>query len=141
MAHVLIIDDDEAIRTAMRATLEEFGGYTVEEATDGKVGLDMIRAAQERLVVLLDLLMPGLDGLQVLQAVSADADLAARHAYVLVTVSHRATSPELTKDLNMPVAVITKPFDISEILDMVAEASQRLSGAEVTELPSRSADT
>lgn len=130
MAHVLIIDDDEAIRMAMRATLEEFGGYTVEEASDGKAGLELIRASRERVVVLLDLLMPGLDGLQVLHAVDADKDLATRHAYVLVTVSRRATSPDLTKDLSMPVAVVSKPFDITEILDTVARASERLGHVE-----------
>ena len=140
MAHVLIIDDDEAIRMAMRATLEEFGGYRVEEAADGKTGLEMIRASQERLVVLLDLLMPGLDGLQVLHAVDADKDLATRHAYVLVTVSRRATSPALTEAFSMPVAVISKPFDITEILDMVAEASQRLTQSELTESHGHSPD-
>jgi CheY-like chemotaxis protein len=132
VAHVLVIDDDEAIRLAMRAALEEWGGYTVSEAADGRVGLDLIRASSERLVVLLDLLMPGLDGLAVLRAVDADEHLATRHAFVLVTVSRRATSPTLTEGLSMPVKVISKPFEINEILDAVDEARQRLSVGKAT---------
>ncbi|HZC04836.1 MAG TPA: response regulator [Ktedonobacterales bacterium] len=130
MAHVLVIDDDEAIRTAMRAALEEFGGHTVLEAPDGKSGLEILRASQKPLVVLLDLLMPVLDGLQVLRVVDADKDLAARHAYVLVTVSRRATSMQFAESLSMPVAFVSKPFDITEILDAVTEASQRISCGE-----------
>lgn len=127
MAQVLVIDDDEAIRLAMRAALEELGGYSVIEAVDGRAGLEMLRASADRLVVLLDLLMPGLDGLAVLRAADADEQLATRHAYVLVTVSRRATEPALTAGLHLPVTIISKPFDIGEILDAVAKAMQRFS--------------
>src|SRR6476646_70141 len=88
MARVLIVDDDTEIRQTMRVILEEIGGHTVIEAEDGKMGLDHMRAIKERLVVVLDRLMPGLDGVDVLHAVVTEKELASRHAYILATGSH-----------------------------------------------------
>lgn len=126
MAHVLIVDDDEDIRLSLRALLEDMGAHSVLEAFDGVSGLEQLRASDDRLVVLLDLLMPRLSGLGVLRAVAADKQLATRHAYVLTTVSQEALSPEFTARLALPVEVVPKPFDITTMLDAVAEADRRL---------------
>ena len=122
----MIVDDDADIRLSMRMMLEEIGGHTVMEAADGASGLELLRASTEPLVVLLDLLMPGLDGIGVLQAVATDEHLATRHAYVVVTVSRRATSGEFPENLGMTLQVVPKPFDMDELLDTVAQADQRL---------------
>ncbi|HEX6820273.1 MAG TPA: response regulator [Ktedonobacterales bacterium] len=126
MTHVLIVDDDADIRMTMRLLLEDMGGYTVLEATDGVSGLEMVRASAHPLVVLLDLLMPQLDGLGVLRAVAKDERLATRHAYVLVTVSRQGLSVELPASLQGVVPVVAKPFDITVLLDTVAEAARCL---------------
>lgn len=126
MAHVLIVDDDADIRMTMRALLEDIGGHTVLEAADGESGLERLRASEERLVVLLDLLMPGLDGIEVLQAVAADKQLATRHAYVLVSVSRRALTEDLGPSLGLAVPVVPKPFDMDVLLDAVAEADSHI---------------
>ena len=126
MAHVLIVDDDADIRLTMRALLEDIGGHTVLEAADGVSGLEQLRASEERLVVLLDLLMPGLDGIGVLQAVAADEQLATRHAYMLVSVSRRARSEDFGPSLGLAVLVVPKPFDMDVLLAAVAEADSRI---------------
>ena len=126
MAHVLIVDDDVDIRMSMRSLLEDLGGHTVIEAEDGLAALEVLRTSEQSLVVLLDLLMPGLDGIGVLQAVAADERLATRHAYVMVTVSRRATSQNFPDTLAFAVPVVPKPFDIDNLLDTVAEAEQRM---------------
>jgi two-component system chemotaxis response regulator CheY len=126
VAHVLIVDDDADIRMTMRTLLEDFGGHTVLEAADGVSALEQLRASEDALVVLLDLLMPKLDGIGVLQAVAADARLATRHAYVLVTVSRKAESATRLASLALAVPVVAKPFDISVLLETVAESDRRL---------------
>ena len=126
MTHVLVVDDDTDIRMTMRLLLEDVGGYTVHEAEDGVSGLEQIRASADPLIVLLDLLMPRLDGIGVLRAVAADRQLATRHAYVLVTVSRQRPSSDLLAELQVEVPVVIKPFDITTLLDMVDEATRRL---------------
>ena len=126
MAHVLIVDDDEDIRLTVRALLEDIGGHTVLEAADGVSGLAQLRASEEPLVVLLDLLMPGLDGIEVLQAVAEDEQLATRHAYVLVSVSRRANAANVPPKLALAVPIVPKPFDMNVLLDTVTSAERRI---------------
>jgi CheY-like chemotaxis protein len=64
MPSVLVVDDQEAVRQLIRETLEQ-AGYEVEEARDGKEGLDRYRAKSTDLV-LMDILMPCQDGLEAL---------------------------------------------------------------------------
>ena len=126
MAHLLIVDDDEDIRFSMRALLEDVAGHTVQEAVDGVDGLEKLQASEVALVVLLDLLMPRLDGFAVLEAVSADQRLVAQHVYIVDSVSRRATDATLPPNVTVPVQILSKPFDIDDILDAVAQAERRL---------------
>jgi PAS domain S-box-containing protein len=68
--HALIVDDDELTRTVLRRTLEE-AGWGVEEAADGRAALDCLMERVPRLV-LLDLMMPGMDGFEVAARMQAD---------------------------------------------------------------------
>ena len=65
MANVLIIDDEKAIRRSLREILE-YEKYKVEEAIDGQEGLDLLKK-NEYDVILLDVKMPKLDGMEVLE--------------------------------------------------------------------------
>ncbi|MCH7907756.1 MAG: response regulator, partial [Chloroflexi bacterium] len=63
---VLVIDDEDSVRTALQASIETFDGFEVDTAPDGEVGLEMI--ARERYdAVLVDLVMPVIDGFEVLR--------------------------------------------------------------------------
>lgn len=91
-AEILIVDDDEPTREVL-VDLLPAAGYRVYEAPDGKSALERLRTHREGLVVLLDVLMPGMDGFAVLQAIATEACLATRHAYLLVSVEARWLPP------------------------------------------------
>jgi CheY-like chemotaxis protein len=127
MAHVLVVDDEPGQRAMLRLLLED-GGHQVQEASAGELALDALRTAPERMVVLLDQIMPGLGGDEVLNIIAGDATLAARHAYILLTASPQrvhGVHPELLAQLNVPV--VEKPFDMDALLQVVAGAAARLS--------------
>jgi hypothetical protein len=71
---VLVIDDDETARALLRRHLVK-AGYRVEEAEDGQTGLARARAIRPA-VITLDVLMPGMDGWEVLKALKSDVQLA-----------------------------------------------------------------
>jgi CheY-like chemotaxis protein len=125
VAHVLVVDDDEFIRQSMRAILEEIAGHTVDEAADGVQGLEVLRASKARLVVILDLLMPGLDGIGVLRAVAAETELATRHAFILATVNSKDPH-ELLHDIPWAVMLLPKPYDLDDLLNVVSVAAEGL---------------
>ena len=73
MAHLLIADDEEQIRTLIRK-YAEFGGHTVEEAADG---IAAVKKARDKSfdAVILDLMMPELDGFSVCREIRKDSSV------------------------------------------------------------------
>ena len=127
-AGVLVVEDDDATREVLVDLLTD-GGYTVYEAPDGKPALERLRAHPEGLVVLLDWMMPGIDGLAVLQAVAAESPLARRHRYILMSATGRWLPPEMARLLEqLNVSSVPKPFDIDEMLAAVEQAASFLPG-------------
>jgi PAS domain S-box-containing protein len=101
---VLVIDDDPDARDLLARTLSR-GGYRVELASDGKVGIELCRRLSP-VAVTLDVLMPGMDGWQVLSQMKADPQLS-RVPVVLVS---------MVEDRSMGFALgatqyLTKPVD------------------------------
>ena len=126
MARVLVVDDDEAIRETLRFVLED-AGYSVVEAVNGLDALDVLYTSVEPLIVLLDIMMPRLSGAGVLGVVAEDEQLARQHAFVLVTANVHPFSRPFTVLLErLGVAVVSKPFDIDDVLDVVDRAGRRL---------------
>lgn len=126
---VLVVDDDLAIRETLRLVLED-AGYEVLEAGDGLQALEILKGAKDSLVVLLDLMMPRLDGAGVLGAVAGDRKLAHRHAFVMTTATHQTLSLAFVNLLtNLSVPVLRKPFDVEDLLAMVDSAASKASGA------------
>jgi len=80
---ILIVDDDPAVRALLRLVFTQ-DGYQVTEASDGQQGLDAYAAAQPDLV-LLDLMMPVMDGLEACQRLAPDAER--RHVPLLIITS------------------------------------------------------
>ena len=116
---VLVVDDDASIRETLHELLAD-AGYVVNEARDGLQALDHLRKAPEPVIVLLDLMMPRMDGAAVLGAVAGDSGRLRRHAYIMMTAGHQALSlafAHLLSDLD--VQVIYKPFDIDRLLDLI----------------------
>ncbi len=130
---ILVVDDDFSIRETLRLALEE-DGYTVAEVAEGRSALEYLRHHSDPMVVLLDHVMPGMDGAHTLLAVAQDEYLAKTHAYILLTGSTRNIVAALLRPLgDLSVAVIAKPFDLDELLTTVArvrgELRQRVQSA------------
>lgn len=130
-ADVLVVDDDIGICKIVSFALED-AGYAVYEAHDGLQALDRLRAHPHGLIVLLDLNMPRLDGWGVLRKVKAEARLAMRHKFLLVTASSEMLPSRLVNllsDLRIPV--LAKPCGLDRILDAVAHAASVVSAADI----------
>lgn len=123
---ILVVDDDAAIRKALRMVLED-EGYLVSEASDGARALEYLRSCSEPVVVLLDFMMPRMDGAAVLRAVVADTRLATRNAYVLVSANYNTIARSCASLLaSLDAPVLPKPLDLDELLETVQEEASRV---------------
>lgn len=124
MARVLVVDDEQDIRDSLRFILED-AGHDVLEANDGEIALRMLRDSQSSLVVVLDLLMPRLSGIDVLQQVIAEPHLKDRHTYLLMTADSTLLRQQADPLLEQVSArIIGKPFDIDALLNMIDQAAR-----------------
>ena len=124
--HLLVVGDDDAILLVLRDLLHAVG-YQVTTAPDGLLGLEQMRTSPHRLVVLPDYRLPGLNGQAILQAVAADPPLAQQHTFILLTANAGALPPTFEHLLTHPaVPVVRKPFDLEDLLQVVAVAASRL---------------
>jgi DNA-binding response OmpR family regulator len=114
-ARVLVVEDDPSVRGLLQTMLEG-EGYDVATASDGIAGL-VKASAQRPACILLDLMMPDLGGIRVLEELRSDPELA-RVPVVVVTGKLDAVPPlrELLGEEN----VFVKPFGVTELLDRVA---------------------
>ena len=117
---VLIVDDEPHIRLLLEQTLDalEDEGVELLTASNGQEALDILGAERPDLV-LLDVMMPFVNGFDVCKRLKADPDL--RHIYVMMLT---AKGQEFDRAMGEEVGVdryVTKPFDPDEILDRAAE--------------------
>lgn len=70
---ILVVDDDRAVRESLRRSLS-FNGYSVELAQDGREALDLIASQRPPDAVVLDVMMPRLDGLEVCRQLRSTGD-------------------------------------------------------------------
>lgn len=114
---ILTIEDQADIRRLIRMTLE-FDGHTVIEACQGEEGLRLVRQHQPDLI-LLDIMMPGMDGLEVNRILQADPLL--RHIpVVMITALDSATD----RDAGLAAgakAYLNKPFGPVELLQLIKQ--------------------
>jgi DNA-binding response OmpR family regulator len=135
---VLIIDDEAPIRLLCRVNLEA-DGMTVLEAENGSKGLDLAWAEPPD-VVLLDVMMPGLDGWQVAAALLEDERT---NRVPIMFLTARAEFREHARGLDIGgVDYVTKPFDPLELATRVRDLLSRiehdeLRGEKLEELRSR----
>jgi CheY-like chemotaxis protein len=124
---VLIVEDDETIRELLAKLLQE-EGYTVFMAPDGQAALERLRTHPSSLVVLLDLMMPGMDGYALLQALAAESPLTTQHAYILMSALAKTLPLKVVQLLEcLNVDSLSKPFGLDEVLAAVKTAASRLS--------------
>jgi CheY-like chemotaxis protein len=115
VVRILVVDDDPTILRLLQVNLE-MEGHEVLTAGDGHEALVRLREGAPE-VVLLDVMMPGLDGWQVCERIRADPDLATTPVVIL---SARAQQSDLERGAQAGAdAYITKPFDPLELVELV----------------------
>jgi DNA-binding response OmpR family regulator len=127
---VLVVDDEAPIRLLCRVNLEA-EGMEVLEAADGVSGFETARSERPD-VVLLDVMMPGLDGWQVAERLIDDE--VTKHI-PLIFLTARAELRDRARGLELGgVDYITKPFNPVELASVVTEMLERVERGERDEL-------
>ena len=120
MPHVLVVDDDPVVADLVAFRLQRLGLQVTVE-TDGESGLAAARRLRPDLVVL-DWLMPRMDGLEVCRALRADADPALARTPVLLLTA-KSQDPDLERGFAAGATdFIAKPFSTRELVSRVTAA-------------------
>jgi two-component system alkaline phosphatase synthesis response regulator PhoP len=127
---VLVIDDEAPIRLLCRVNLEA-EGMDVLEAPDGPSGLELARD-REPDIVLLDVMMPGLDGWRVAEQMQQDART---NEIPIIFLTARAEFRDRARGLDIGgVDYVTKPFNPLELAGLVRALLDRIEKGERDEL-------
>ncbi|MDP9169572.1 MAG: response regulator transcription factor [Acidobacteriota bacterium] len=118
-ATILVVDDEPQLRRAMKATLTDLG-YSVLESKTGEEALGALREGTPDLI-LLDLNMPGIGGLETCRAIRETSDVP------IIVLSVRNTERDKVQALDAGADdYVTKPFGIQELLARIRAAMRRL---------------
>ena len=116
---VLVVDDEEAVRNLLQRILNK-AGYDVVTAADGKEALYKVSLGETE-VVLLDIHMPGMSGIEVLHKITADSP-----DYCVIMVTAVTDVDTAVEALKMGAYdYITKPFDRDEVKQKVQQAIEK----------------
>lgn len=119
LANLLVVEDDAAIRRGLVDALK-FGGYSVAEAADGRAGLDAALAGTFDLI-LLDILMPKMDGLEVLAELRR-----AKPSLPVIFLTARGQEQDRVKGLKLGADdYVVKPFSVGELTARVEAVLRR----------------
>ncbi|MCB2223970.1 MAG: response regulator transcription factor [Actinobacteria bacterium] len=126
MTRVLIVEDEPSFVEALEVALAA-EGFDTEAAMDGKAGLERFRAQRPDLV-LLDLMLPSLPGLDVLRAIRRDSDVP------VVVVSAKDAEADIVAALELGADdYVTKPYSVRELVARIRAAGRRTVGSVETE--------
>ena len=114
MSQILIVDDDPFIRMLVTDVLE-MEGYTVRTAADGEAGLFEYTSMRPDCVVL-DVMMPGLDGFEVLRRIRAMEDVPV--PIVMLTASNAAESTKAAWTVGADF-FLSKPFEAEQLIEVL----------------------
>ena len=115
---LLVIDDDADIREALKTVLEE-EGYNVVMAVNGEEGLKKLKATSGTCLILLDMMMPVMNGKKFIEALLSDRKLKSIPIIVVSATADQACSQGA-------VELIKKPFNLHQLITSVARHSESL---------------
>lgn len=121
---ILIVDDDNDVRRALTELLED-EGYAVTGASNGLVALDLMRGGVRPALILLDLMMPGMDGWDFRNVQMRDPELS---SVPVVVVTASGLSRESIRTELGPIEMVPKPISPAALLDVI----ERLTAATTT---------
>jgi two-component system KDP operon response regulator KdpE len=114
----LVVDDEPQLRRALRSTLSALG-FVVSDADSGEAALERVREEKFDLI-LLDINMPGISGLETCRAMRARSDV----SILMLTVRDRAEDKIEALDAGAD-GYVTKPFDVNELLARIRATLRR----------------
>lgn len=114
LRRVLVVDDDDGVREAMRLVIED-QGYGVDEASNGREALEHLVGGDAPCLVLLDLMMPVMNGYDFLSALLR-SDVVA-HPPIVVVSAWRTEAERLSN----VAGVMNKPVDLEQLLELLAK--------------------
>src|SRR5918912_711595 len=117
--NVLVIDDDQALR-GLFTTLLTKKGFAVDTANDGRIAFDQLQRHTYS-VILLDLMMPDVNGFELLEKLRRDSPTLLDRVIVMTGASQRAIEPLKSKRI---WGMIRKPFDIDQLVRSALACSQ-----------------
>lgn len=110
---ILVVEDDNALR-GLIAELLEIEGYQVSQAANGQEALDILDTISKPCLVLLDMMMPVMNGRVFLDKVMANASLAPIPILVVSAIADRA-------NIKGTIGLMSKPIDTDALLKVVAQ--------------------
>lgn len=116
---ILVIDDEESIRYVVDAGLEFIGDYDVKFADDGTSGIESLKKFEPDLV-LVDLVLPNANGMEVLEAIRKDPEISKPQRVVLMTGLANPVEESHYGDLGID-RVLSKPFKLDQLRSALFE--------------------
>jgi two-component system chemotaxis response regulator CheY len=121
---ILIVDDEMVSRMLLRTMLEKVPGYSVKDAADGAAAWEMLTGGFTPDLVMVDVVMPRLSGIELLQRMRADERLKNVAAIILTATRDRATIEQATS-LGASYYLL-KPFTASKVMEQVKRVQDGL---------------
>ena len=118
MTTVLVVDDEALIAMALEAALED-AGYGVATAANGRQGLERLAEAPRPDLVLLDMMMPVMNGPAMLAAMAADPELQGIPVVVLSSLPEEVIRARVGEGV---AAILLKPCTAEQVLEAIARA-------------------
>jgi two-component system alkaline phosphatase synthesis response regulator PhoP len=117
MKKIMVVDDEQDIRTIVKAMLEQ-GGYEVTVAESGQECLDMLKTGKRPDLILLDVMMPGLDGWETCKKIKENNDT---KDLLTAMLTVRSEDVDKTKSLGYSTANwhISKPIEKNKFLNTI----------------------
>ena len=119
-ARILIVEDEPNIVESLSFILRR-AGFEVDTVTDGAEALDRVRR-QAFEVLVLDIMLPGMNGLDVLKAIRSDQTLSSLPVVVLTAKGQ--ANDRRTAEANGASAFITKPFSNADVVERVSRLAE-----------------
>lgn len=123
---ILVVDDFPTIRRIVRNLLKELGFTNVDEAEDGAMGLAKLKAGSYDFVIS-DWNMPNMDGLQMLQAIRADAALS--HLPVLMVTAEAKKENIIAAAAAGASGYVVKPFTAATLDEKISKIREKMAKA------------
>ena len=117
---ILVVDDDDALRSMMCIVLS-VAGYTAEGAADGLEALKRLRTSEPPALIIVDLMMPKMDGYTLIRAMSSDTSL----AQIPVAIISGQTTAQAPAPGPQVIAHMVKPVELDDLLELVHQVAGR----------------